>query len=130
MSDPIADLLTRIRNASQGQKKYAVAPYSKIKENILRILQAKGFIANYKLIKEDSKSFLQISLKYDEYRQPIIRALKRISKCGQRKYVKVEKIPRVLGGIGVSIISTPQGLLEGEDARRKNTGGELLCIAW
>ncbi len=130
MSDPIADLLTRIRNASQAQKKYTIAPYSKLKEQILKILQAKGFIGNYKLSKEGSKSYIKISLKYDENRKPIIQRIARNSTPGQRKYVKASEIPTVLGGIGINIVSTSQGLMDGNEAKKKNVGGELLCYAW
>lgn len=130
MSDPVADLLTRIRNASQAQKKYTVAPYSKLKEQVLKILQQKGFIEGFKLSKEGVKANLKIMLKYDDNRQAIIKSLKRSSKPGQRKYVKAADIPIVLGGIGISIVSTSQGVMDGDTARRKKIGGELLCVAW
>lgn len=130
MSDPIADLLTRIRNASKAQKRYTDAPYSKIKEQILKVLCQKGFIDSYKLIKEDSKASLKILLKYDDLRMPIIKCLKRKSKPGLRKYVNARSIPRVLGGMGISIISTSSGIVDGEEAKRRNLGGELLCLAW
>ncbi len=132
MSDPIADLLTRIRNASQAQKKYTIAPYSKLKEQILNVLQENGFIESFKLAKdtEGARAHLKIMLKYDERRNSIIKNLVRSSKPGQRKYIKAAKIPTVLGGIGVSIVSTSKGIMDGETAKKKNVGGELICLAW
>lgn len=130
MSDPIADLLTRIRNASQAQKRYTVAPYSKVKEQVVRVLHEKGFIASYKLVKDEPKSYLKIVLKYDKDRNPVIQHLDRKSKPGLRKYLGVKDIPRVLGGIGISILSTSHGIMDGEEAKKKNVGGELLCFAW
>lgn len=130
MSDPIADLLTRIRNASKAQKKYTLVPHSKIKEQILKILHDKGFINSYKLIKEDPRSYLKVALKYDQNRDPIIKKLIRKSKPGLRKYIGVNEVPRVLGGIGISILSTSRGIMDGEEAKKKNVGGELLCYAW
>lgn len=131
MSDPIADLLTRIRNASRAQKKYTTVPTSKVKEQIVKILHQNGFISSYKLVKGDGPQHtLQIMLKYDENRNSVIRHLDRKSKPGLRKYVPVESIPRVLGGIGISILSTSKGIMDGEQAKQKNVGGELLCFAW
>lgn len=130
MSDPIADLLTRIRNASKAQKRYTIAPHSKVKEQVLRVLHEKGFVTSYKLVKEGTKSYLKILLKYDEDRNPVIKQLDRKSKPGLRRYLGVDKIPRVLGGIGISILSTSKGIMDGEEARKKNVGGELLCFAW
>lgn len=130
MSDPIADLLTRIRNASHAQKKYTVAPYSKLKEQILNVLQQNGFIESFKFSKDGAKSHLKIMLKYDDRRNAIIKNLIRSSKPGQRKYVKATEIPTVLGGIGVSIVSTSKGIMDGETAKKNNVGGELICLAW
>lgn len=130
MSDPIADLLTRIRNASAAQKRYTTAPYSKVKEQILKVLQEKGFVQSFKLFKEGPKSHLKIVLKYDQNRNPVIKHLDRKSKPGLRRYIGSKDIPNVLGGIGISIISTSQGIMDGEQAKKKNIGGELLCFAW
>lgn len=130
MSDPIADLLTRIRNASQAQKKYTVAPHSRVKEQILKILQSKGFIGNFKMVKDGPRSLLKISLKYDDNRRPLIQKIARNSTPGQRVYVKAGEIPTILGGIGISIVSTSQGIMDGVEAKNKNIGGELLCFAW
>jgi len=130
MSDPIADLLTRIRNASRAQKKYTVAPHSKLKEQVLKVLYQKGFIGGYKFIKDEPKSYLKIALRYDEDRNPVIQQLTRKSKPGLRRYIGAKDIPRVLGGIGISIISTSLGIMDGQEAKQKNVGGELLCFAW
>lgn len=130
MTDPIADLLTRIRNSSQAQKRYCDIPLSIIKENVVKILKKKGFIYDYKVIEEDKKKSIRVFLKYTHDRKPVIKLIKRMSKPGLRKYVNKDEIPTVLGGIGISIISTSMGVIDGEEARKKQVGGELLCIAW
>ncbi len=130
MTDPIADLLTRIRNASQAQNRYTVAPYSKIKLEILKVLHDKGFIDGYKLIKDDVRPFLKIMLKYDSNRNPVIKRIDRKSRPGMRRYVSKDQIPRVLGGMGISILSTSNGIMDGQEAKKKNIGGELLAFAW
>lgn len=130
MSDPIADLLTRIRNSSNAQKRYVDIPYSVIKENILKVLKAKSFIEDYKLVENQGKKDLRAFLKYTKHRVPVIKQLKRESKPGLRKYVTKSQIPTVLGGMGISIVSTSQGVLEGSEAKQKSLGGELLCVAW
>ncbi len=129
ISDPIADLLTRIRNSSRAQKRYVDIPLSKIKEQIVSVLKEKGFILDYKVVRED-KPFLRVYLRYDQERAPVIKALKRESKPGIRKYISYKEIPYVLGGMGASVLSTSQGIMEGAEARKRKIGGELLCIAW
>ena len=130
MTDPIADFLTRIRNASSARLTDVLAPYSKIKAEIARILQEEGYIWNYEV---DTTSGphpqLKLKLKYDN-KAPVIRELKRVSKPGLRNYVAADEIPRVLGGLGISILSTSSGLMTGSKARRAKVGGELLAFVW
>lgn len=130
MSDPIADLLTRIRNSSGAQKRYVDIPFSKIKLEIVKVIKETGFISEFKEIELNSKKTLRVFLKYTKDRQPVIKQLKRESKPGLRKYVAKEQIPTVLGGMGISVLSTSQGVLEGNEAKKRNLGGELLCVAW
>lgn len=122
-SDPISDLLTRIRNASMAGKKNTSAPYSKIKEQILNILQKNKFISSFKVNKKEQFPTLEIELNTE--RNKI--TLKRISKPGQRIYIKATEIKQVRSGLGFSIISTPKGLLTNQEARKQNVGGELIC---
>lgn len=131
ISDPIADFLTRIRNATQAQHRYVDVDWSKIKQNIADILLAKGFIENY-LVKHENKQrgTMRIFLKYTEGRFPVIKGIKRISKPGLRRYVGHQDIPRFYGGLGLSIISTSKGLMAGYDAITNKVGGELLCLVW
>lgn len=129
-NDPIADLLTRLRNASLARHRYIDLGYSKMKEAIVKILKEKGFVAHY-LVKEEKKiGTMRVFLKYDSERKPIIHGLKRESKSSLRKYVPYGQIPRVLAGMGISIISTSKGVMEGDQAREQKIGGELLCSAW
>lgn len=129
VSDPIADMVTRIRNANRVRLERIEVPSSKIKLEIARILKEEGFIRDF-LYKEDNKQgILIIFLKYSE-RQRIITNLKRISKPGLRVYVKKDDIPEVLGGLGVSILSTSKGIMTGKEAKRHHFGGEVLCYIW
>ncbi len=130
MTDPIADLLTRIRNSSAAQKRYVNIPHSKIKEEIVKVLRANGFIVDFKTIELDGHKAIRVFLKYTQDRTPVLKHIKRRSRPGLRKYVNKEQIPRVLGGMGISIVSTSQGVLEGSEARNRKLGGELLCVAW
>lgn len=130
MSDPIADLLTRIRNSSTAQKRYVHIPFSNTKMNIVKVLKDKGFIADFKIVEIDNFKQIKVFLKYTADRVPVIKQLKRESKPGLRKYVQVDKIPNVLGGMGISIVSTSKGVLDGQEAKKQNLGGELLCVVW
>ena len=139
MTDPISDMLTRIRNALAVKKTEVVLPYSKIKFDIAKILEKEKLIEKAEIIKSPlgrkkrlSINFKQIKLilKYDDERQPVINHLKRISTPGQRIYVKKDKIPYVLNGLGMAILSTSQGLMIGRQARKKSLGGELICEIW
>lgn len=131
ISDPIADLLTRIRNAQGAEHRYVDVSWSKMKENIAEILKNQGFIENY-LVKQDNKQrgTMRIFLKYASGRRPVIQGLRRVSKPGLRRYVTREDIPQFYGKTGVSIISTSQGVLSGDEAAKRNIGGELLCLVW
>ena len=128
MHDPIADLLTRIRNARSAYHRYVDFQASKIKVNIIRILQEQGFVENFLVDDEAGKA--RVFLKYANGREPVIQGLKRVSTPGLRRYVSSKKIPRVLGGMGIAIISTPKGVMDGESARKQKLGGELLCLVW
>jgi small subunit ribosomal protein S8 len=130
MTDPIADMLTRIRNAMMARHKQVLMPSSKIKVAIVRILKEEGFIQNYQVTRDQPQPQLRIVLKYDQRRRPVISGLQRVSKPGRRVYVKRQDIPWVLSGMGVAILSTPQGVMAGHKARRLGVGGEVLCYVW
>lgn len=127
MTDPIADMLARIRNAITAKHKDLKIPYSKIKSEIARVLREEGYILNYDVSEEKSRKQIQISLKYLEDGSPVITNIKRISKPSRRTYVDRENIPRVIAGMGISILSTSHGVMTGAAAREKGVGGELLC---
>ena len=130
LTDPIADMLTRIRNANMAEKKNVQMPHSKMKSEIARLLKSEGFIQDYTMENEDGKSVLKLFLKYTVEREPIIQGLRRISKPSCRKYVASTEVPRVLGGIGVAILSTSTGVMTDNEARKQNIGGEVLCYVW
>ena len=130
VTDPIADMLTRIRNANQMRYKEVEIPASKIKVEIARILKEEGFIVDYKINKDDVQDSIVLSLKYGENKERVITGLKRISKPGLRVYVKAEAVPRVLNGLGIAIISTSKGLMKDKDAREQSLGGEVLAYIW
>lgn len=129
VTDPIADFLTRLKNASRAAKVETTAPFSKIKVEIARILQEEGYVWSYEVLPNDGKPEIKVKLKY-QGRTPAITDVKRVSKPGLRQYVGVDEVPRVLGGLGVSIISTPKGVMTGAKARRAKVGGELLAQIW
>jgi small subunit ribosomal protein S8 len=129
LSDPIADFLTRLRNASRAGKSELLAPHSKVKVEIARILKQEGYITNYEV--DTTGQFPQIKVVTKIVnRTPAITGLKRVSKPGLRKYVGVDEIPRVLGGMGITILSTPRGIVTGREAKKQNVGGELLAMVW
>jgi len=133
MTDPIADMLTRLRNANQAYHETTSMPHSKIKVGIAKILKQEGYITDYKVTdpaEGEVGKTLTITLKYGEARERSIQGLKRISKPGLRVYAKSTALPRVLGGLGVAIISTSQGLLTDKEANRKSVGGEVLAYVW
>ena len=129
-SDPIADMLTRIRNALMVGRESVTAPSSKMKVAIAKILKEEGFISDYELVQSSPQDQLRVQLRYHSKKEPVINGLKRISKPGLRIYVEKREIPRFYGGRGISIISTSQGLMTGQEAWRRGIGGELLCYVW
>lgn len=129
-TDPIADMLTRIRNANMALFPEVSMPASKLKEEIAKILAAEGFVDSYRVEAARVGSTLTLRLRYGEQRSRVLKGIKRISKPGNRVYRGADAIPRVLGGIGVAIVSTSQGLLTDREARRRRVGGEVLCEVW
>ena len=130
MTDPIADMLTRIRNANQMRNKEVSMPSSKMKVEIARILKDEGFIENYKVSNDDVQGTIVLTLKYGPNKERVITGLKRISKPGLRVYAKNDEIPKVLNGLGIAIISTSKGLMTDKEARKNNLGGEVLAYIW
>jgi len=130
MTDPIADMLTRIRNAVRAHHSRVDVPASRMKVEIARILKEEGYISNYKIMGEGVKKTLRLYLKYGPEGESPIMNLERISRPGRRIYVGAKEIPRVLGGLGIAILSTPKGIMTGRDARRHNVGGEVLCYVY
>ena len=130
LTDPVADFLTRIRNAHKARHQKLDVPASKLKAEIARILKEEGYIANYKPAEEDGQKVLRVYLKYGANNESAIRDLKRISKPGCRVYVGKEEIRRVQGGLGIAILTTPKGVMTGRQARREGVGGEILAEVW
>jgi len=130
VSDPIADMLTRIRNAIMARHDFVLVPSSKMKLAITTILKAEGFISDYEVIKKENHRVIKIGLKYDDNSSPILNGLERVSKPGLRVYTRNKEVPRVYGGLGVAILSTPEGVMTGQQAWRKGIGGELLCYVY
>jgi small subunit ribosomal protein S8 len=128
MHDPISDLLTRIRNAGQAQHSEVTIPHSRLKEAISRVLKEEGYVSEVKVEGDKIKS-ITVSLRYQNKRS-VITGLKQISTPGLRRYVGAGDVPRVLGGMGVAVLSTPRGVLTGVEARRQNVGGEVICYVW
>lgn len=134
LSDPIADMLTRIRNAQEAGHETVLVPGSRVKAEIARVLKDEGFIDDYELPTEERKD-LKIRLRYagkraDGKREPVVTGLRRVSKPGLRVYVKSREMPRIRGGLGIAIVSTPQGVMTAAEAKRANVGGEILCYVW
>lgn len=130
LTDPIADMLTRIRNANSVSHEKVDIPFSKEKEAIAKILKNEGYILNFKQIVSGNNKNLRVYLKYVNGKEKAIKGLKRISKPGRRVYSGVEDMPRVLGGLGIAIVSTPKGIVTDKTARTENIGGEVLCYIW
>lgn len=130
MTDPIADLLTRIRNANQVKHEYVEVPASKIKYEILRVMKEEGYIRNVEYIEDNKQGILRVALKYTENKERVIRGLQRISKPGLRVYAKANELPKVLNGLGIAIISTSNGVMTDREARKLNCGGEVLAYVW
>ena len=131
-TDPIADMLTRIRNANMVSLTEVEMPSSKLKVELAKLLKSEGYVEDYAVVEKEGSVFktLKISLKYDEKSKPVISNLKRVSRPGLRNYCKAKDIPQVLGGMGIAIISTSKGLLTDRKARKENVGGEILCYVW
>lgn len=130
MTDPIADMLTRVRNASSARHEQVDVPASRVKEAIARILRDEGFIQNFERINEGPQGILRLHLKYGNERRRVLMGLRRISRPGLRVYARKDQLPRVLGGLGVAIVSTPKGIVTDGEARRLGLGGEVLCYVW
>ena len=130
ISDPIADMLTRIRNTLMARHDFVLVPASRMKLAITRILKEEGFISDYEVLRGKPHRVIKIYLKYSEQNQPVLSGLERVSKPGLRVYVQQKEIPRVYGGLGIAIVSTPKGVMTGQQAWHQGIGGELLCYVW
>jgi small subunit ribosomal protein S8 len=130
VTDPIADLLTCIRNANMAKKEKVEVPASKIKHGLIDILKREGFIRSYRVVEERGHNMLRIYLKYGPKQERVISGLQRVSRPSVRQYVGKDKIPRVIGGLGICILSTSRGLMTDREARRQGIGGELICKIW
>lgn len=126
LSDPLGDLLTRIRNGQAARLTEVKSPASKLRANVLEVLKREGYIRGFSVEQQDNGSTLNVELKYSEG-QPVIKEIKRISKPGRRVYTQIKDVPRVFNGLGISILSTPRGVLSDREAREANVGGEVLC---
>ncbi|VWL84871.1 30S ribosomal protein S8 [Oceanivirga miroungae] len=129
LTDPIADMLTRIRNANSAKHSVVSIPFSKIKESIANILKNEGYIVDYSIEEEGSKKNIVVTLKYVEG-ETVIKGLRRISKPGRRVYSSLENLPKVLGGLGIAIVSTPKGVITDKECRKHSVGGEVICYVW
>ncbi len=129
-TDPIADMLTRIRNGNKSKAKIVDIPKSKVKLAIAEILYNEGYIKSYEELENETQGVIRVALKYDEKGNKVIAGLKRISKPGLRIYASKEELPKVLNGLGIAIISTPKGIMTDKDARKNNVGGEVLAYVW
>lgn len=127
LTDPVADFLARIRNAINARHQKVDIPASKLKLEMARILKEEGYISNYKITEEDSHKVLRVYLKYGAHNEAAISTLQRVSRPGCRVYVRRSEIPRVLGGLGINIMTTPRGVMTGRQARKEGVGGEILC---
>jgi small subunit ribosomal protein S8 len=130
MTDPVADLLTRIRNACLEKHEKLEVPASRLKANVIRVLKDEGYIKNFRLVREEGRPMIKIFLKYTDEGSSVIQGIRRISRPGLRKYSSYEQLPRPLSGAGISIVSTSKGVLSGQKARQAKVGGEVLCEVW
>lgn len=130
LTDPVADFLTRIRNAIRARHQKVDVPASRLKLELARILKEEGFISNFKPVEEDGRKLLRVYLKYSSNNEAVISNLERVSRPGCRVYVRRTEIPRVLGGMGINILTTPRGVMTGRQARKEGVGGEILCEVW
>lgn len=130
MTDPIGDLLTRIRNANAARHVHLDVPASRLKQEILRVLKEEKYIGNYTFLPDNKQGMLRVYLRYTPDRERVITAIRRVSRPGLRKYVRADGIPNVMGGLGIAVLSTPKGVLSDKKARENRVGGELLCVVW
>jgi small subunit ribosomal protein S8 len=130
LTDPVADMLARIRNSLNARHQKVDIPFSKLKVEIARILKEEGYVANYKAVEEEGHKLLRVYLKYGNNNEAAISNVARVSRPGCRVYVRRSEIPRVLGGLGINILTTPRGVMTGRQARKEGVGGELLCEVW
>lgn len=130
VTDPVADMLTRVRNASSAGLRYAVVPASKLKIEVTRILEEEGFVRGFRLIRDNGQGKIKIAIKYDAEGQPVIQGLRRVSRPGRRVYSGATKMPSVRDGLGKAIVSTPRGVLTGDRAKSEKVGGEVLAYVW
>ncbi|HOA77961.1 MAG: 30S ribosomal protein S8 [Bacilli bacterium] len=130
MTDPIADMLTRIRNANQMKHEYVEIPASKLKHEILKVIKREGYIYDVEFIPNDKQGILKVTMKYTDRKERVIKGIKRISKPGLRLYVKANEVPKVLNGLGIAIVSTPKGVMTDREARQQNVGGEVIAFVW
>ena len=130
MSDPLADMLTRIRNGARARFNSVDVPFSNLKLNVAKVLKEQGYISDYQVIEDGPQGVLKVDLKYGSKYEQVISGIKRVSKPGYRQYKKNDRIPKVMSGLGVAILSTSKGVMADKDARSHNIGGELLCEVW
>jgi len=130
MTDPIADMLTRVRNATAARKATVDVPWSRHKEEIARVLVQEGYLAGAAAVEAEPRRVLRIDLRYDNRRRPVITGIRRVSRPSLRVYVGTDEIPAVRGGLGINVLSTPKGVLVDRDARREKVGGEVICTVW
>ncbi len=130
MTDPIADLLTRIRNAAKEKHEKLEVPASRLKANVVRVLKEEGYIKNFRLMREEGRPMIKVYLKYTDQGSSVIQGIKRVSRPGLRVYSGYEKMPRPLGGAGIAVVSTSKGVITGQRARAQKLGGEVLCEVW
>ena len=129
-SDPLSDLLTRLKNGMRAGHERVDVPSSRVKEAVLKVLEAEGFVSSFRKVQEAGRPILRVGLKYDHEGEPIVSGIERVSKPGRRVYAKADAIPKVLGGLGVSIVSTSKGIVTDKTARESRLGGEVLCNVW
>ena len=130
MTDPIADMLTRIRNGSKAGKKWVDIPASRLKKELAKILTEEHFVEKYHVVDDKKQGEIRVFLRYDREEKPMIKGIKRVSKPGLRKYQSANKLPRVLNGLGIAVVSTSSGVMTDRDARKKGVGGEIICYVW
>jgi small subunit ribosomal protein S8 len=130
MTDPIADMLTRVRNANRAYHSSVDVPASRVKRDIAKILKEEGYVSGYEIVKENGFDVIRIQMNYGSARERTITGIKRISKPGLRIYAKKDDIPRVLGGLGTAVMSTSKGIMTGKEAKREGLGGEVICYVW